>query len=453
MRATALLCAVLGMGGVGTGVLGVGAADAVPPGVADRYRLPPEPRSFTEGLWWYRAMRLRKAHRQTTGEGATVAVIDTSVDPSVPELRRQDVRLRHNCMNGSARFVPGLPDSDHGTAMVSLIVGSGSGTAPGGRGVPGVAPDARVLFYGDEYGGRRHRLACYSDESAPLIDAAVADGADIISMSFTTNLSSEFHRATQRALDAGIVVVASAGNATRPGDYYIPARYPGVVPVGAVDENARLGMVTPRNRHAAVAAPGVWVANGEMTGSSWTSEYYGTGTSPATAITSGALALVKSKYPKATGNQLIQHLIHTPDGDGYDWQPGYGFGIVNVPNMLATSPTQWPDENPILVDPEQTLKDYPMWVSSRIPDPPGLSDGVPTAGEHHRDDPAQSGASRPARSSVAAADAGAVPQEAGMPGWLWPLGGAVVLAAAAGAAAAARRTRGAEDIDRTTQGG
>jgi hypothetical protein len=318
--------------------------------------------------------------------------------------------------------------------MVSLIVGSGHGDAPGGRGVTGVAPDARVLFYeGDN-------PLCDEGDIATMLDDAVDQGADIISMSMGLLFDSDLKRAVQRAMDAGVVVVAAAGNFET--NIY-PATFPGVVAVGAVDQFAQLWNGTPRDATAAVAAPGVWVAHGGVAPSgSWVSEYYGTGTSASTAITAGALALVKSKYPDATGNQLIQQLIHTPAGDdGYDWQAGYGFGIVNVTKMLATSPTQWPDDNPLLVSPQRTLKEYPMWASSRIADPPGHDESTAGKAPHE---------ATPTPGEPAAAGAG--PGD-GMPGWLWAVVGAAVVAAAGSTAFAARRGRGRQSIDHTKRQG
>jgi hypothetical protein len=101
----------------------------------------------------------------------------------------------------------------------------------------------------------------------------------------------------------------------------------------------------------------------------WYSAGWVTGTSPATAITAGTLALVKSRYPRATGNQLIQHLVHTAGGKRYNWHHGYGFGVVNPLTMLASSPTQWPDENPLWLHPREALTNYPMWASSAVDDP------------------------------------------------------------------------------------
>jgi Subtilase family len=332
-----------------------------------------KPPRFVDTLWWFRSLRIRRAHRETEGAGVRVALIDNALDPSVPELAGQDVRMRTVCQGDRARPARGLAQSDHGTSMASLIVGSGRGDAARGRGIPGVAPEATLLFYGVDSNPRTPRLNCTSRQIGALIDEAVRDRADIISMSLDMVSDDKLGVSVERALSSGTVIVASAVNtATNPASQY-PAAYPGVLAVGAVNQHGRLWRLSPRNDYPAVAAPGVEIGAGGVSPRThaWTSMYYGTGTSHATAITTGALALVKSRYPNATGDQLVQHVIHTAAGSrGFSWRKGFGFGVVNLPRMLASSPTQWPRQNPLWLSPQDTVDDFPMWSSARIPDPP-----------------------------------------------------------------------------------
>ena len=126
-----------------------------------------------------------------------------------------------------------------------------------------------------------------------------------------------------------------------------------------------------------ISAPGVEVEAPGVSDSGSSSNGVRSGTSDATAIVSGLLALVKEKYPDATANQLIQHLIHNPGGDvGYAWDQDYGFGIASVTNMLKSDPQEWPDENPLVDGPERALADFPMSVRGKAE--PSES-GSPTA--------------------------------------------------------------------------
>jgi hypothetical protein len=64
------------------------------------------------------------------------------------------------------------------------------------------------------------------------------------------------------------------------------------------------------------------------------------------------LAVAKQKYPAATGNQLIQSLIHnTTESDHAlvrDTTGGYGYGPASLRHLLAVDPSQYPDENPLM---------------------------------------------------------------------------------------------------------
>jgi subtilisin family serine protease len=329
------------------------------------------PQTLREMRWWFRTLRLGRAHRQTTGAGATVAVIDDSLDPSIPELRGQNVHMRRSCRGERSRPITGRPAASHGTSMVTLIVGSGRGNALGGKGIRGVAPDARLLFYAADRNPMDEKFVCSGERISRLMNAAVRDGADIISASFGGALDDDVRRAVDHALTAGVVIVAAAGDLRRISSYsFFPAGHPGVVSVDAINERHRLWSQSPPNINAVVAAPGVHIGSGFMTESGqWYSAGWVTGTSPATAITAGTLALVKSRYPKATGYQLIQHLVHTAGGKRYTWRHGYGFGVVDPLAMLASSPEQWPNENPLWLHPREALTNYPMWASSAIDDP------------------------------------------------------------------------------------
>src|SRR4051812_20081505 len=64
--------------------------------------------------WWYDAMKLAKAHRQSTGKGVKIAVIDEAIDPTVKELAGADVRLGTSCNGQRVRPAKG-EKADHGT--------------------------------------------------------------------------------------------------------------------------------------------------------------------------------------------------------------------------------------------------------------------------------------------------------------------------------------------------
>lgn len=329
--------------------------------------------------WWFDALNLATIHQTDTGKGVTVAVIDGGIDPSVPDLKGADINLRLQCgIAGTEKNVTPYPPSsfaDHGTAMTTVIAGQGTGNAPGGAGVMGVAPDARINYYSIHPDPKTHAVVCEGKSEDALFINAVNEGADIISISQDgySNAST-----LSWALKKGVVIVAAGGDDTDNRDYLsTPARFPGVVAVLAADSQGKPWADNPGKEastnigssFATVAAPGVLIPVGGVAGTRWISGGKRSGTSAATAMVAGMLALVKSKYPQATGNQLIQQLIHTATGNTpgeLSWNRDRGFGLASATQMLKTDPTQWPDVNPMLQkSPEDVVKAFPMSIRGK----------------------------------------------------------------------------------------
>lgn len=328
----------------------------------------------SDGLWYYQSLNVQAAHDAgITGDGVTVAVLDSPVNLAVSTLVGADVRVQElPCWaeDGS----PLSAESDdvetavHGTSSVSMIVGSGSGS-DGQTGVRGVAPDATVLFYavGDDVDGD---VVCFTEDGkddatgiARGIRAAVAAGADIISLSVEETQGPESFDAVVAALHAGVVLVMGASNQGSSKD--VPGigayAYNGVVAVQAVDRAGNVathtdlqGAQLPNiDRAAEISAPGVGILTQGADGS-WQNQLLRNGTSLATPIVAGFLADVLQKYPEASGNQLIQSLIANAGGrDGvpaFGDTGAFGWGFASLTNMLAVDPTQYPDVNPLVIE-------------------------------------------------------------------------------------------------------
>ncbi|MEO3875939.1 S8 family serine peptidase [Nonomuraea sp. B12E4] len=289
-----------------------------------------------------RTLQLTQAWRITRGSGVTVAVLDSGVDP------------RHRDLAGSVRvgrdFTVGAnplgtrPRRLHGTYMASLIAGHGHGRQ-GKQGIIGVAPEAdvlsvRVILEDEEPGFREFNSAeRFEDVVARGIRYAVDEGADVINMSISKELATREERAAIRyAIAKGVVLVAAAGNdgdRKFPGDYApysYPAAFPGVVSVGATDRRLRRAAFSNSNSSVLVAAPGVDIMGAGPGGAYWV----GRGTSQATALVSGVVALIKAKFPQMSPPLVVRALaagaVDRPPG-GYD--TGTGFGVVNAPRALA----------------------------------------------------------------------------------------------------------------------
>ncbi|MFE1559931.1 type VII secretion-associated serine protease mycosin [Streptomyces sp. NPDC058734] len=280
--------------------------------------------------WGLLALRAEEAWGTTQGDGVTVAVLDTGVDATHPDLSGQ-------VLDGTDLVGMGAGRGDrawarHGTAMASIIAGRGHGPDRS-QGVLGIAPHAKILPVrvileeGDP--GRNKARDSKSGALAEGIRWASDHGADVINLSLGDDSDSAHHEAAedeavQYALGKGVVVVASAGNGGERGDHTsYPAAYPGVIAVAAVDRQGRKAPFSTRHWYATVSAPGVDVVIADPD----RSYYEGWGTSAAAAFVSGAVALVKAAHPGLSPAQVKKLLEDTaaerPAG-GRDDARGHG---------------------------------------------------------------------------------------------------------------------------------
>ncbi len=281
-----------------------------------------------------------------TGRGVTVCVVDSGLDDLHPDFSHSHVVAWRDFVNSRAKP---YDDSGHGTAMVGLIAADGSSR--------GVAPSVNLI------------IAKVVDSQGEGTSGVVADGvrfcvdprgdgslqADIISMSLGSKaplfVESKVYDAVAWATSRGIFVVAAAGNdgLNDDGDVEVPANVPLAIAVGAVDSNgqrasfssigASLNRTNP-NLKPEVVAPGVRL----ITTSPGAHYVTVTGTSPATAIVAGILALVLEARPSLRASGTDTNILFLKDrlargAEKLDMQvlphdPWYGYGLVNGPATL-----------------------------------------------------------------------------------------------------------------------
>ncbi|WP_317180454.1 S8 family serine peptidase, partial [Intrasporangium sp.] len=179
------------------------------------------------------------------GAGITVAVIDTGIDYTHPALGGgfgPDFKVvgGHDFVNDDK---DPMDDHAHGTHVAGIIAGSGAG---GAKAVTGVAPDASLTAYKvmDEFGRGTTEDIVAGIEAA--VDPENPHRADVVNMSLGGygDGTDPLGLASSRAAEAGVVVVASAGN-SGPGDRTVgtPAAADGVLAVGASASGLRLPAV------------------------------------------------------------------------------------------------------------------------------------------------------------------------------------------------------------------
>ncbi|MFB5269430.1 S8 family serine peptidase [Paenibacillus enshidis] len=162
---------------------------------------------------------------------------------------------------------------------------------------------------------------------------AIENNIQVINMSFVSNDYSEsLHEAIQLAKKHGILIIAAAGNYGK-GENTVgyPALYPEVVAVGAVNQSHKRATFSSTGNELDIAAPG------SVTLSTYTDNSYKTlsGTSSAAAYVSGSAALIWSKEPSLSVEDVTYKLYSTatPLGEIHD----YGNGLVNVAKALGVT--------------------------------------------------------------------------------------------------------------------
>jgi subtilisin family serine protease len=278
--------------------------------------------------------------------------------------------------------------AEHATNVVSLIVGTGAGEA-GSVGVKGVAPDASVIFYRV---GRTGDIRCDDASGAEghgasvglAIDAAIDAGADIISLSLSFGPGAGVLEAVARGVGLGVIFVTALDN--QDGPIGLPpwsSELNGGVGVQAIDSSVAVltheigfeGERVPNtDPHVDVVAPGVGILFQGTAEAGWAGQRLASGTSLATPIVAGFLAVTAQKYPQATSNQLLQSLIHnTGAGDHeltYDPNQLLGYGVASLTQMLKVDPTTYPDVNPLFEpDGEPDAEEVAEALATPTPEP------------------------------------------------------------------------------------
>ncbi|SFM27846.1 S8 family serine peptidase [Methanolobus profundi] len=297
-----------------------------------------------------------------TGSGVKVAVIDTGVDYTHPDLAANYL--------GGYDYVNGdndpMDDHSHGTHVAGTVLGIDNE-----EGVLGVAPNAG--FYALKAADASGSVS-YSDLIAS-INWAVNNDADVITMSLGGSYSSTLKTACDNAYNSGVVVVAAAGNTG--GSVIYPAGYDSVIAVSATDSNDVKASWSSYGSQVELAAPGVSIYS-TMPGSSYG---YKSGTSMATPHVTGVVALLLSTDVSGTTLDL--------DNDG-TWDPAevrarlqstatdigdagkdtyYGYGLVNALAAVSDLDQAPATEDPATEDPATEVPATEDPVTDPVADP------------------------------------------------------------------------------------
>ncbi|MFE1481769.1 type VII secretion-associated serine protease mycosin [Streptomyces fimicarius] len=291
--------------------------------------------SMRSKQWHLDVMKADEMWTSSTGEGVTVAVIDSGVDDSNPDLVGRVLRGKD-----LAEGDPGDEHTDtdgHGTGMAGLIAGTGE--RDGGQGAFGLAPGVKILpiRVTQKANNQAQWLKAFNTSVPAAIRFAVDSGAKVINISMAVEQGSQnLDESVAYALSKGSLVFAGVGNDAEKGNEALfPAATPGAVGVGAVGRDLARADFSQYGAQVDLAAPGEEMVHACGGGSGLCES---SGTSDATAIASASAALIWSKHPDWTNNQVLRVMLNTAGGpvSGKKRSDGIGYGIVRPRIALKT---------------------------------------------------------------------------------------------------------------------
>jgi subtilisin family serine protease len=323
-----------------------------------------------DDLWGLKITQAPSAWDTASGAGMVVAVIDTGVDYTHPDLAGN--------MWTNLGEIPGNGEDDDGNGYIDDVYGwdfvtgqndpmdqMGHGThvagtiaavANNGIGVAGMAWGARLMAVRglDSYG------TGLTSDLAQAVTYAAANGADVLNASWggvSFNLllgeSSALRDAIDAAASLGVVIVGAAGNDAGMVDAFEPAGYPNVIAVGATDYQDEHADFSNVGRALSVSAPGVdilslrakYSKNIEPYGHIVGTDYLVlSGTSMASPHVAGLGALILSVFPSLSLNEVRWHIELNADQPGYTgyegepWNPIFGWGRINAARAFTPPP-------------------------------------------------------------------------------------------------------------------
>ncbi|WP_157995729.1 S8 family serine peptidase [Thermomonospora amylolytica] len=296
------------------------------------------------GQWWFTTWAI-EGHLwpHSKGAGVTVAVLDTGVEASLPDLAGAVLPgADFQWGSGDGRVDQDNENRGHGTGMATAIAARGTHT-----GFFGVAPEAKILpvITKDQVAiAKGIRFA--ADRGAKVIN---------ISQGAPAPCPDDLQQAVRYAIERDVVVVAAAGNDGEGANQSeFPANCKGVLAVGASTVDNGPWNESQRQPYVDVAAPGANIVGllkeGKVLSSSG-------GTSTAAALTSGAIALIRSKYPQMTNREVVRQVVASAKdigAPGRDDASGHG---IWRPRLIFSGEVPKNTGNPV-------FEEYDQWAKS-----------------------------------------------------------------------------------------
>lgn len=290
-----------------------------------------------------------------SGEGVTVAVIDTGINYDHEDMTDNIARGRafyfreesdgdyeievngekKRCnYYGQSSQEAVTDDIGHGS-MVSGIIAAKTNN---GFGIAGIAPNVTIIPIKAFFAEDDVRLGGYVSNLISGIQFAVKNGADIINMSWgVSSHVSTLSQTITAASNAGCILVAAAGNGGSAALEY-PAAYSNVISVGATTQSGKLASYSQRNSEVDICAPGSRIYS--LTSTSTEAIDFGSGTSFAAPTVAAVIALLKESDPTLTQGDFLTlarkscDAVTAIENSGISPEDFVGAGKVNMTKLL-----------------------------------------------------------------------------------------------------------------------
>ncbi len=288
--------------------------------------------------WYVEPMELDVLRsRGLDGSGVTIAIIDGPVDVSVPELRGADITVKDAC--GAKMKVS---QKAHGTNVAAVLASPDYGWAPKARYINYVAVTREL---GEKSHIPKECSKAGKDTLGWLINQAVADGVDLITISSGLKSSYIEEYAVANAVVHKIPVVMAAGNDRELERLMSSLNF--VVGVAANDRDGQWASFSNWGPAVSVMAPGVDIlVRSPDSGGALTRVESVDGTSLSAPMVAGALALAMQAHPGVDPDQLLQGLVASAARFGDEWDQKIGWGRLDAVGLVDSDPGQFPAVNP-----------------------------------------------------------------------------------------------------------
>lgn len=287
-----------------------------------------------------------------TGKGVKIAVLDTGIDYTHPELA-PNYKGGYDFINSDS---DPMDDNGHGTFVAGILA-----AARDGKGIVGAAPDAEI--YAIKVSDARGKGSFSGLVKG--INWSIENGMDIVTMSITGKGGSKaLAKAVETAYHQyGLMLVAAVGNGS--GEVLYPAAYEDVIGVGSVTKDSTLSSFSLTGSEVELVAPGSGIKSTAIGGKYRLSS----GTSFATPLVTGALALLLESDEKAwkdtgmvdsdgawTNDELREVLRGTAKDLGEKGKDdSFGYGLLNLDfpvsqnRVFVASPAEEAQDKPVVL--------------------------------------------------------------------------------------------------------